>query len=218
MIGSIAMSYDPDKHDRQSIRLRGYDYTQAGAYFITMCALSEARKCPQGCTHDRMCLFGRVEAGRMYLNSLGRIVAEEWERSAAIRTEIQMDTYVVMPNHMHGIVLIAPPDDDRRDVRGYDIRAGMQSAPAVGATGRSPLPDGWDAGPPPKSLGALVAGFKSAATKWINRHRQTPGAPVWQRNYHDRIMRNVREWRRIRGYIATNRAVAPRLELSPMRL
>ena len=200
-MGSIAMFYDPDKHDRQSIRLRGYNYARPGAYFITIC------------THGRVCLFGQVEKGRMYLNALGRIVAEEWKRSADIRAEIEVDAYVIMPNHIHGIVLITPSGgrDDEYDMRGYDMQAGGPSAPAVGATGRSPLPDGplpdgYDPGPPPKSLGALVAGFKSAATKRVNRHRQTPGAPVWQRNYHDRVIRNAREWRRIRRYIATNPA------------
>lgn len=190
------MSYDPDKHDRQSIRLRGYDYTQTGAYFITICA------------HDRVCLFGEVEEGRMYLNAYGRIVVEEWRHSQDLRTEIVLDTYIVMPNHVHGIVLITHSDgrSDGRDVRGYDIRAGKQSAPAVGATGRSPLPDEYDPGPPPKSLGAMVAGFKSAATTRINRLRDMPGAAVWQRGYYDHIIRNEKAWRRIRRYIETNPA------------
>lgn len=84
------MPYDPEKHDRQSIRLPQWDYRTPAPYLVTVC------------THDRVCLFGEVVRGRMYLNAWGRIVAEEWNRSPAIRREIEMDAFVVMPNRPCG--------------------------------------------------------------------------------------------------------------------
>jgi hypothetical protein len=190
------MPYDPDKHDRQSIRLRGYDYTRPAAYFVT------------ACTHERRCLFGTIPDREMHLNALGRIVREEWQRSEDMRDEIILDAFAIMPNHMHGIVIIVPPGAEApTDPRGYDLD--VHAAHPAGATGRSPLLPGdapFRPGPPPKSLGSFVAGFKAAATTRINRDRDTPGEPVWQRIYHDRILRDEREWRGTRRYIAANLA------------
>lgn len=175
----------------RSRRLQGYDYARAGVYFVTLC------------THERICLFGRVVDGEMRLNAAGRIAAEEWVRSAEIRTEVRLDAWVVMPNHVHGLVVIGPPDADPGvdciDPHGYRMDGGDQDA---GASGRSSL----HPGPSPKSLGSFIAGYKSAVTKRINRMRGTPGAPVWQRNYHDHIVRNERAWRALRRYVAGNPA------------
>jgi REP element-mobilizing transposase RayT len=88
------MAYNPAKHHRRSIRLKGYDYTQSGAYFITICA------------DRRQCLFGDIVDGRMVLNQYGMVVADEWQKSVLIRREIKLDIWVVMPNHFHGIVII----------------------------------------------------------------------------------------------------------------
>lgn len=123
----------------------------------------------------------------MVLNDAGRIVAEEWLRTAGIRREIDLDEWVVMPNHIHGIVVISGRGD--RPV-----------APTLGES--SP----GRAGPTPKSLGALVAGFKSAATQRVNAMRSTPGRTIWQRNYHERIVRDDNELNRIREYIVRNPA------------
>ncbi len=167
----------PASPRRRSIRLKDYDYAQPGAYFITIV------------THHREMLFGRVVDGEMALNAYGEIVREEWFRSAEIRAEIELfpDEFVVMPNHIHGIVWI------------------VETGP-VGATGRSPLPphDQPPRGPTPRSLGSFIAGFKSAVTKRINALRNTPGAPVWQRNYYEHIIRTERALDAIRRYIAAN--------------
>ena len=174
----------PEGRQRRSIRLRGYDYAGAGAYFLTIC------------THERSNWFGDVENGVMILNVFGQIVREEWLLSADIRAEIELGDYVIMPNHLHGIVWIVAVED--RGVRPIN----------VGATGRSPLHAHASApiptGPPPKSIGAFVAGFKSAATKRINQIRQTPGVPVWQRNYYEHVIRNESDYRRIAEYIDQN--------------
>lgn len=88
------MTDQPDGRHRRSIRLKGYDYSQAGAYFVTICA------------YRRECLLGEIENGLMRLNEFGEIVASEWIRSAEVRAEIECGEFVVMPNHFHGIVRI----------------------------------------------------------------------------------------------------------------
>ena len=87
------------EHKRRSVRLKGYDYTSEGAYFLTMC------------TKDRQCLFGQIVDDQMKLNQFGIIVRAEWIRTGIIRDEIQLDKYVIMPNHFHGIICI---HDNRR--------------------------------------------------------------------------------------------------------
>ncbi len=162
---------DHNQRHRRSIRLRDYDYRQAGAYFITIC------------THQKECLFGDVINDEMLLSEMGQIVSEEWVRTAIIRPEIELDAFVVMPNHVHGIVVFA-------------TNAGVDNE--VGAHARAPLRR------EPKSLGALVAGFKSVVTKRINTLRSTPLIPVWQRNYYERIIRHERELNAAREYIQNN--------------
>jgi len=138
-------------------------------------------------TFGREPLFGEIGNGEMTLGPLGSILADEWRKSAVIRREIHLDEFVAMPNHLHAIVHI-------RD---------------VGAHGRAPLrPDTGTHAPvrPPRSIGSLIAGFKSAATKRINEHRGAPGLQAWQRNYYDRIIRNEAELARIRQYIIDNPA------------
>ena len=134
-------------------------------------------------TYQREILFGEIINEHMVLNELGEIVQREWERTPKIRREVDLGAYMIMPNHFHAIVIF------------------NEYAIGVGATGRSPL---RPRGPAPKSLGALMAGFKSSVTKQINIFRNTPGAPLWQRNYYDHIIRNQREMSRIWDYIETN--------------
>ena len=165
------MKYDPEIHHRRSIRLRGYDYSQAGAYFVTIC------------TQGRECFFGDIVEGEMRLNDAGRVVADEWIKSAEIRREIELDDWGVMPNHFHGILVIA----------GRDTVFGGRGDRPVAPTG-----------PQPRSIGAVMAGFKSAVTKRINERRKTPGEKLWQRNYWEHVIRNESELNRIREYIHNN--------------
>jgi hypothetical protein len=146
------MKYDPQKHHRQSIRLQGYDYSQAGAYFLTLF------------TYQRQCLFGEIIGGAMQLNPYGQVVAEEWARSQTMRREIELDQWVIMPNHFHGIVLIQSIDiGDRLNDSPHDIRTNGDNM-GVGANGRSPL-RAVAPSMKPRSLSSLLAGFKSAVTK-----------------------------------------------------
>ena len=169
--------YDPRRHHRRTIRLRTWDYGAAGAYFVTLVA------------QNRQLLFETVADGRVASSPLGEIVEREWLRSAAIRQEIVLDLFIVMPNHVHGIVWVEPG-----------------TLGVVGATGRSPLRGSPARGPTPKSLGAFVGGFKSAATTRINQLRGTPRAAVWQRNYYERVIRDEEELARLRQYIEDNPA------------
>jgi REP element-mobilizing transposase RayT len=125
----------------------------------------------------------------MQLSAFGEIVAREWNRTPQIRAEVIVDAFVVMPNHMHAVIYICGD---------------------VGAHGRAPL-QALGSSPgvafrKPRSLGSIVAGFKSATSKQICGMRGTPGASVWQRNYHDRIVRDDDELNRIRQYIIDNPA------------
>lgn len=178
---------------RRTIRLQGYDYSRAGAYFVTVC------------TQGRACLFGDITDNEMRLNEAGRAVADEWLKSAAIRDEILLDEWVVMPNHFHGIVIITDGRGDRlvvpKMIRGIDL-GDRPVAPTI--DGVAPTDGGHRAGPPSGSVGALMAGFKSAVTKRINILRGMPGVPVWQRNYHEHIIRDENSLARIRRYIADN--------------
>jgi len=165
--------FDPDRHHRRSIRLKGYDYTLAGAYFVTVVA------------YQRGCLFGEVVDGEMVLNEYGEIVQQEWEQTAIIRPNVELGTFIVMPNHLHGILIFA--DDDA-----HTVGATRRIAPTTKTTLQS------------GSLGAVMAQFKSIITKQINVLRNTPGIPVWQRNYYERIIRDEREMDRIHRYIESN--------------
>jgi len=179
------MKYDPQRHHRRSIRLRGYDYTRPGAYFVTIV------------TRRRECLLGEIVDGKMVLSEYGRIVAEEWERTALVRPYVRLDEFVVMPNHIHGIIWIVG-DDAVGATR--PVGATRRVAPTGSTTGGRPT------GPRAGSLGAIIAQFKSAAAKRINQIRGTPGVPVWQRNYYEHIVRNERALNAIRQYIRNNPA------------
>jgi len=176
------MTYNPRKHRRRSIRLKGYDYTQPGAYFVTIC------------THRREMLFGRVVDGVMQLNEFGRIVEWTWYDLPNHVANITLDAFVIMPNHVHGIIIINPP---------ATVGAG---SPMVGA-GSEPAPTiDAAAGPKPHGLPEIVRQFKTFSARRINARRGVRGVPVWQRNYYEHIIRNQRALNAIRRYIIENPA------------
>jgi putative transposase len=164
------------KPDRQSIRLKGYDYSAEGAYFVTIVC------------KDRLPRFGDITDGEMQLSEAGKIVEEEWLRGAELRSEIMLDEFVVMPNHFHGIVVIGEPT-----IPMIGIRRGVWTyAQDESITFQSPK----------KSLGSLVRAFKAGCT---TRIRQSVSADfAWQRNFHDRISRNQEELQKIQHYVQNN--------------
>jgi len=178
------MTFDPQKHHRRSIRLKGYDYTQPGAYFITVV------------THDRECLFGEIVDGEMRLNEFGEIVRAEWFKTAVVRPYVMLypDEFVMMPNHTHGIIWIV------------DVGATRRVAPPPIAPSPVAPPIIHPRGPMAGSVGAIIGQFKSITAKRINTLRNIPGQPVWQRNYYERIIRDERALNAIRRYILNNPA------------
>ena len=197
------MRYDPNKHHRRSIRLKGYDYTQAGVYFVTIV------------TQNRACLFGDIVAGEVRLNAFGQAVAETWLWLGTQYGYVELDEWVVMPNHLHGIIIITGTGDGR-PADGGGVGGGSRTAPTViGATGGGGGVGGGSRTAPTviastapmvkrKPLGRLIGAFKTVSTKRINEYRGTPGVVVWQRNYYEHIIRDERSLNRIREYIAAN--------------
>jgi len=197
------MPYDPNRHHRRSIRLKGYDYSQAGAYFITIC------------TQDRACLFGKVVNGEMRLNDAGRMVLAEWNMLPERFPHVVLDAFVVMPNHVHGIVVITnPATDDTATTAPTIVGTGLVPAPDDGATTRVAPTVGDIVAPTvgdivAPTVGDIVGAFKSRVTVEYIRGVKTSGWPpfrgrLWQRNYYEHIIRNERALNAIRQYIIEN--------------
>ena len=140
------------------------------------------------CAHDRNAIFGEIVEGKMCLNSHGRIAGQGWQWLSSRYSYLRLDEWVLMPNHLHGIVII----DDLGDRPG---RGGSRTAP----TSRMKR----------KPLGRLVGAFKTVTTKRINAKRGTPGARIWQRNYYEHVIRSEEELRAVRHYIRYNPAKWP---------
>ena len=171
------METNQNKHRRRSIRLQFYDYSASGAYFVTVC------------TQERRCLFGDAVDGVVQLNDAGRAVERTWLAIPRHFPHIDLDAFVVMPNHVHGVIIIG----DR----------------PVGAKDFSPLhntsqPGRRPSGALPKTIGSIVRGFKIGVTKWIRDNTDTYA--VWQRNYYEHVIRSDESLVRIRQYIFDNPA------------
>jgi REP element-mobilizing transposase RayT len=161
-----------------------------GLYFITICCI------------DRTCLFGEIINRKMELNDFGVIADNEWLKSAKIRSEIEIDHYVILPNHIHGIVVIRRGDRlVAPDPNVHHFFHDMGDQPVAPTVNNDNLKI---RGPKQKSIGALVAGYKSSVTKQINILRYSTGSPVWQRNYYEHIIRNETAYERISEYIISN--------------
>ena len=174
---------------RKSPRLQGYDYASEGAYFVTIC------------TQNRAYLFGDVVDGEMMLNTLGCIVETCWEDLPNHYHNIQLDAFVVMPNHIHGIIFIS----------NHDVGAGFKPALTKPSPNKPAPAKPIPTKPAPTTtkhhgLTEIVRGLKTFSARKINQLRDTPGTPVWQRSYHDHIIRDPRGLNNIRAYIATNPA------------
>ena len=197
------MTFNPDIHHRRSIRLKEYNYSGVGAYFVTLCAF------------QRECLFGDVVDSEMLVNPYGEIVRECWKRLPDYFPYVEIDGFVVMPNHFHALLLInesvgakqgisASPAFDLHDNKGEYCNQG-EAGDAVA----SPLPPIRESssllqGTLPGSLGAIVQNFKSVSTRKSNKLRENPGCPIWQRNYYERVIRNEKELSTAREYILNN--------------
>lgn len=160
-----------NQHNRRSIRLKEFDYSTPWWYYITIC------------TYNRKNLFGQIINGKMILSELGIIVEEEWLNTEKLRNNVELDYYIIMPNHFHGIPIINSRDTARCVPTNEKRKFGEMI---------------------PGSLPVIVRSFKSAVTKRINELRNSPGEPVWQKNYYEHIIRNENDLNNIRSYIELN--------------
>ncbi len=150
---------------RRSPRLQDYDYSSAGAYFVTICA------------HEHMHLFGEVAEGLMVLSLAGAIAQDQWFVLPRRFPLVQLDEFVVMPNHVHGILVMTEPDSQS---------ASTHSKPTVSQ---------------------VIGAYKSLVVKCVwgdPRLSWNRNMPIWQRSFHDHIIRDDRDLAMIRGYIAGN--------------
>ena len=161
------MPDDSEQHRRKSIRLKEYDYSSAGWYFVTICV------------QKRECVLGHVSKGDAVLSQIGRTVRECWEWLPQQYPYVDLDECVIMPNHLHGIIII---NDNRR-------KGGSRTAPTE-----------------VKSLGGLIGAFKTVSTKRVRQEYGSYAGPLWQRSYYEHVIRNDADLIRIRQYIINNPA------------
>ncbi|MBE9226591.1 transposase [Phormidium sp. LEGE 05292] len=179
------MKYDPAKHHRRSIRLRGYDYSLAGAYFITIC------------TWQRECLFGQIINGEMQLSHWGEIVNSHWQNLPKFHPNLELDEFVIMPNHLHSIIVL---------INNNSVGAGladMSERKQITSRQNPPFPVPQKQ-QNCKNLPEILRGFKTFSARRINQMRRNCGVPVWQRNYYEHIIRNDESLQHIRQYIINN--------------
>jgi REP element-mobilizing transposase RayT len=220
------MPYNSNIHHRRSIRLKGYDYTQQGAYFVTIC------------THQRNCLFGEIVDGEIKLNTNGEIARGSWLSIPRYFKNVELDEFVIMPNHLHGIIIIdssevvgealanqdfsqlfsevageALANQDfsqlfsevagealaNQDFSKQQNLSSQCFAPTV-YTGETVKINGTK----PQSLAAITQNYKSVSTRQINRMNKAKGNVIWQRNYYEHIIRNEEALNNIREYIVNN--------------
>jgi len=184
--------YNPHIHNRKSIRLQGYDYSQAGLYFITICC------------QNRVCLFGEIDNGEMVLNDAGKHAQQCWLEIPKHFPNTTLHEYITMPNHIHGIIEIVgannySPNGDSHN--NHSLNDDSPNGTKTRANDYSPLRGTT------KTIASVVRGYKIGVTKWFreNNQNQFPiGTSIWQRNYWEHIVRNENECQRIAQYIIDN--------------
>jgi len=230
------MKYRNHLPRRQLRRLKGYNYAKAGAYFVTL-----------NCK-NQIPLFGEIKEGKMILNEYGIIAQQEWSRTPKIRLNIRLDTFIVMPDHIHGIIIIEKEiKSDSSGISGESKTINTSESKTINTgesktinTGGCKTPEtaiicGHQVGgvlkpprlddlvisggcktpntqivrnpylkSPSQTLGAILRGFMGTVTSQINTLRNTPGEKIWQRGFHDHIIRNKWSYHRISMYINNN--------------
>lgn len=159
-----SQSFEEAYPQRRITRLQAYNYAWQGAYFVTIC------------THDKQSLFGNILGTGIRLNTYGEIVDSVWHEIPLHYPEVKNDLFIIMPNHVHGIIII---QDWRR------------SGPRPDPTTNHPLSE-------------IVRAFKSYSSRKINEHSHSEGTPVWQRSYYEHVIRSEEEHTRIGEYILNN--------------
>jgi REP element-mobilizing transposase RayT len=173
--------FDSQKHHRHSFRFPEYDYSQPGAYFVTMVAW------------HRECLFGEVVDGKMKLSKFGLVATQQWEKLPKRFRNIELGAFVIMPNHMHGIIVI---------MAGRGTAENLQSLDGE-STRRAPTQEQFQK-PVKGSIPTIVRSYKSAVSYRINLIRDTQDIPVWQRNYYEHVIRDDKDLQKKTDYINAN--------------
>jgi putative transposase len=187
--------YNPHIHHRRSIRLKGYDYAQAGLYFVTICC------------DNRICRFGNIDNGEMILNEFGTIAYNEWQKLSERFNNFELDVFQIMPNHIHGIIVLnnvgatlAVAQNGGGDTQNGDVdtQKGGQRNDNIGATARVA-----------PTISDIVGAYKSLVANGcleIYKTRNETMGKLWQRNYYEHIIRNKKSYETISNYIINNPA------------
>lgn len=177
------MTYNKAIHNRQSIRLQEYNYSQSGIYFVTINS-KDRNNIPD--------FFGKIVDGAMLLNDLGKIVEEVWQEIPDHFKGVELDTFVIMPDHMHGLIIINEIEELSHNPGNliYQNRGVVSQERALKK----------------RSLGSIVGSFKAEVSRRIIRKLKTERASIWQRNFYERIIRDDKELETVRCYIENNPA------------
>jgi len=170
--------YNPKIHHRKSIRLKGFDYSKAGLYFISICC------------QDRICRFGKIENGKMILNVEGNIANQCWLEIPKHYPNAILHEQIVMPNHIHGIIELA----DVVGVQNFEPQH-QNFEPQQENKFQKIIP---------RSIGSIIRGYKIGVTKWYRSNTDIEN--VWQRNFYENIIRNEHAYQKISEYIINNPA------------
>ena len=214
------MKYNPEKHHRKSIRLTGHDYSQTGAYFVTIC------------TRDRECLFGDVIKKQMILNGNGNIARQSWIELFKKFNNIRSPAFVVMPNHIHGIIIIQrqvkvdKTQENQSDGRGLihqthphpqgDKNYDQDLINQASTTDMVQQSEWILMENPALTLGKIIRHYKALVTSKIRKNGATYFQ--WQRNYYDKILRNSKEFEQKCNYIKNNPSNWERDENNPINI
>ena len=173
--GDINLKTNRKMPNRKSTRLKGYDYSQPGGYFVTITI------------QNNVPILGTIVDAEVHLSPIGIIVRDEWIRTELVCPYVPLGEYVIMPNHLHGIIILNEREQPWISLdQGFPNKLKAPRGPAQG------------------SLGAIIGQFKSVSTKRVNQFRSSPGRKLWQRNYFDRIIRNEVELVKLRKFIYEN--------------
>ena len=183
--------FDPQKHRRRSIRLKRYDYSQAGAYYVTIVA------------YQRECLFGEIVNGEMKLNQYGKIVQKWWNDIPKHFRNVELGVFIVMPNHIHGIIIIN--DNRRGTVPVPSNDQNLRGIPPSHKNGETRKSGGETPPLRAPTLEQIVAYFKYQSTKEMNALDDTKTiTKFWQRNYYEHIIRDEQDIQNKTDYIESN--------------
>lgn len=182
------MNYDPKKHSRQSIRLKGYDYSKAGSYFITVCCENRENR------------FGKIENNEMILNEYGKIAFREWKKLGDRFIHFELDVFQIMPNHIHGIIGIKQYIDTELTSDNFDI-----DHLVIGQPEKFPLEVDFKI--IKKTVGDIVGAYKSLVSNKcleIAKQNNEVMGKLWQRNLFEHIIRDEKSYQNISDYIINN--------------